>query len=591
MRGQVHGDHEKPFLEHLEDLRSMITRMLVTLIVSAVACFAFSNQLMELLLRPVDRVWEQRMVERLPAQGEAPRSVDSGTWGRAQKLDRDTSSLDALQREALYEVHPDRELVFHARCVALLRGVLALPEEKRVEYLEGLGLPEPMLRQVMSLAERDPGGGVLQQESMRRMSSLRPTETFMLTMKLALFAGIVLSFPLLLLFLLQFVLPGMHRHERKVLWPAMLIGFGLFIGGVLFSYFVVLPGALKFFYEYGEKLGIVNEWRIGEYLSFATQFTLLFGVAFELPVVVMVLVKLGLLGFEMMSRTRSYAIVAIFILAAVLTPTPDPFTMLAMALPMILLYEACIWLAWFDRRKARLDEEREAREAEERRLARVSPALAGVLSAGSANEDPPAEPHAGDGGDEADGSGSAEPVPSAEHAEETQPAEEVEDPHPADEMDDAHSADDGWHVDMPTPEIEDTLGGIPVDFPGDEDGGGSAADEGISSVSADAEPVVSKSRSDEERFGAWQVEPVEDEPVDEEPGIVDGGSFPESGPVRDGEPDAVEVRGPEAPSAVPPAKKRGGRRKPRLETGELPLFGGEDGGNAEGGGDGKGAGS
>jgi sec-independent protein translocase protein TatC len=149
----------------------------------------------------------------------------------------------------------------------------------------------------------------------------------------------------------------------------MLIGFGLFLGGVLFAYYAVLPRALLFFSEWGGSLGVSNDWRIGEYISFATQFTLLFGLSFELPVVVMVCVKLGLLSYEMMSKTRSYAILAIFVAAAVITPTPDAFTLLLMALPMLLLYEICIWLAWLDRRKNRLAEEQEAREREERLLA------------------------------------------------------------------------------------------------------------------------------------------------------------------------------------------------------------------------------
>jgi sec-independent protein translocase protein TatC len=194
------------------------------------------------------------------------------------------------------------------------------------------------------------------------MSALKPTEGFMLSMKLSFVAGIVLSFPLLLLFILQFVLPGLHSHEKKVLWPSMAVGFGLFLTGSAFAYYLVLPRALLFFAQWSGDMGISNDWRIGEYISFATQFTLLFGLSFELPVVVMVFVKLGLLSYETMSKTRSYAIVAIFVAAAVLTPTPDMLTMTLMAAPMIILYEICIWLAYFDRKKNRVREEEEARE-------------------------------------------------------------------------------------------------------------------------------------------------------------------------------------------------------------------------------------
>jgi len=141
-----------------------------------------------------------------------------------------------------------------------------------------------------------------------------------------------------------------------MLWPAMLIGFGLFLAGVCFAYFVVLPRALVFFATWDESLGVASDWRIGWYISFATQFTLLFGLSFELPVVVMVFVKLGLLTFEMMSRTRSYAVLAIVVVAAMITPTSDIFTLSLMAVPMYVLYETCIWLAYFDEKKKRTQE-------------------------------------------------------------------------------------------------------------------------------------------------------------------------------------------------------------------------------------------
>jgi sec-independent protein translocase protein TatC len=265
--------------------------------------------------------------------------------------------------------------------VGLLRALLAVPENGREAFLDGMNLRGDLREQVEVLAKTMPGTDLEQRGNLKMMSALKPTETFMLSMKLSFYAGIVLAFPLLLLYVLQFVLPGLHRHEKRVLWPAMAVGFGLFLGGVMFAYLGVLPRALEFFYEWSGSLGVSNDWRIGEYISFAMQFTLLFGLAFELPVVVMVFVKLGMLTYETMSSTRSYAIVAIFIAAAVLTPTPDIMTLLLMALPMIVLYEICIWLAWLDRRNNRLEEEREAREREER--------LNQLLPPGCDEENPP----------------------------------------------------------------------------------------------------------------------------------------------------------------------------------------------------------
>jgi sec-independent protein translocase protein TatC len=369
LRENSHPDHEKPFLEHLEDLRVMITRIVLTLMISMTVCFLFQKQLMEVLRRPVEQVWITQLREKLPQDtGSAPKPLDVDVWEKAKSLEQAASGLEAGQRDIFYQ-NNDPNLAFHAKSVALLRAVLALPEEKRSTFLAAVDIPADLKRQVEALVKTAPSPEADSRGNLRLMSALKPTETFMLSMKLSFFAGIIVAFPLLLMFVLQFVLPGLHANEKRVLWPSMLIGFGLFLGGVLFAYYAVLPRALLFFYEWSGNLGVSNDWRIGEYISFATQFTLLFGLSFELPVVVMVFVKLGLLSYEMMSRTRSYAILAIFVTAAVLTPTPDAFTLVLMAAPMLILYELCIWLAWLDRRKNRIAEEREAREREERLLA------------------------------------------------------------------------------------------------------------------------------------------------------------------------------------------------------------------------------
>lgn len=390
IRENSHPDHEKPFLDHLEDLRVMITRIVITLLVSVVVCFTFQKQLMEVLRRPVERVWISQQEAKLPpSDSETARPLNVDIWEEAKTLERAAASLDAEARDLFYQ-SSDPDLAFHARSVALLRAVLALPGEKRAEFIASLDAPADLKSQVETLIKTAPSPEVDSRGNLRLMSALRPTETFMLSMKLSFFAGIILAFPLLLMYVLQFILPGLHANEKRVLWPAMLVGFGLFLSGVFFAYFVVLPRALEFFYEWSGNLGVSNDWRIGEYISFATQFTLLFGLSFELPVVVMVLVKLGLLSYETMSNTRSYAVLAIFLTAAVLTPTPDAFTLILMALPMLILYELCIWLAWLDRRKNRRAEEQEAREREERLLA-AGPVAAEMASADDENTAAPDE--------------------------------------------------------------------------------------------------------------------------------------------------------------------------------------------------------
>ena len=394
LREKAHPDHEKPFLEHLEDLRICVSRIVLTLLLAFIACFAFHEHLFKVMQRPIDRVWETQIRETLPTtEQEAPRPIDADTWEAAKLIDRAASSLVESERAAFFEALSDEEMAFHARMVALTRAVRELPEDARDGFIETLDLDEESGTQLAALVKKSPNPNIDARGNIRMMSALKPTETFMLSVKLSFFAAIVISFPLLLMFILQFVLPGLHKNERRVLWPAMGIGFGLFLTGALFAYFVVLPLALDFFQGWGDNMGVANDWRIGEYITFATQFTLLFGLSFELPVVVMALVKIGLLTYSTMSNTRSYAILAIFIAAAIITPTPDALTLSLMAVPMILLYEICIWLAWFDERRQKRKEQEEARERAERRAQYIS-----SRPDGGDDDDDDTDPDGPDGG-------------------------------------------------------------------------------------------------------------------------------------------------------------------------------------------------
>ncbi|MEP6698310.1 MAG: twin-arginine translocase subunit TatC [Verrucomicrobiota bacterium] len=188
------------------------------------------------------------------------------------------------------------------------------------------------------------------------LRALGITDSITISFRLAFYAGIVLSFPLLLFFLAEFVLPALTAMEKRFILPAILVSFALFLGGVCACYFWLLPKTILFFFNDTQHLGWVAAWTVQEYYSFVTRFVLGFGLAFELPVVVLALVRFGLVTYQFMARTRPYAIVLIFILATIITPTPDILTLIAMSLPMCLLYESCIWIAWFmQRRSARAD--------------------------------------------------------------------------------------------------------------------------------------------------------------------------------------------------------------------------------------------
>src|ERR1700724_2526811 len=184
------------------------------------------------------------------------------------------------------------------------------------------------------------------------LKALGITDSFVISFHLAFYAGIVVSFPVLLYFLADFFLPALTAVEKRFLFPAIGGSFGLFLLGVLVCYFWLLPKTILFFFRDTQSLGWAPTWTVQQYYSFVTKFVLGFGLAFELPVVVLALVYFGLITYRFMARTRPYAVVLIFILAAIIAPTPDLLTLVAMGLPMALLYESCIWIAWMMERRA-----------------------------------------------------------------------------------------------------------------------------------------------------------------------------------------------------------------------------------------------
>jgi sec-independent protein translocase protein TatC len=184
------------------------------------------------------------------------------------------------------------------------------------------------------------------------LRALGITDSITVSFHLAFYMGIVISFPLLLYFIAQFVLPALTGVEKRFLLPAIFVSFALFLIGVACCYFWLLPKTILFFFHDTQSLGWTPTWTVQEYYSFVTRFVLGFGLAFELPVVVLALVRFGLVTYAFMARTRPYAIVLIFILATIITPTPDVLTLIALSLPMCLLYESCIWIAWFMQRRA-----------------------------------------------------------------------------------------------------------------------------------------------------------------------------------------------------------------------------------------------
>ncbi len=178
-------------------------------------------------------------------------------------------------------------------------------------------------------------------------------EAFFVKVKVAFFAAMMISFPVIANQLWQFVAPGLYRKEKRALLPFILATPVLFVGGAALAYYMAIPMALHFLLSFQGNVGGVQQEAlpaIGNYLSFVMQFLFAFGLAFLLPVLLMLLERAGIVTRQQLIAARRYAIVGATAIAAVLTP-PDLMSQVLLAVPLIILYELAIIGIWFTERK------------------------------------------------------------------------------------------------------------------------------------------------------------------------------------------------------------------------------------------------
>lgn len=179
-----------------------------------------------------------------------------------------------------------------------------------------------------------------------RCLALSPTENFTTFMRVSLFAGIALAMPVLLYEIFAYVDPALLPRERRFVLTSGPFVLGLFVGGMAFCYYVLLPNAIKFLINFGSEV-IENQLRCAEYLSFVTTFILGVGIVFEMPAIIVALVRIGVVQRSWLARQRRYVFLLVFVIGAIITPTPDPFNQTLVALPMYLLYEAGLLISRF----------------------------------------------------------------------------------------------------------------------------------------------------------------------------------------------------------------------------------------------------
>ena len=176
------------------------------------------------------------------------------------------------------------------------------------------------------------------------------TQAFFTYMKIAFFASLIITSPFIIYQVWKFISPALLPNEKKMVVPFVFFSTLLFLSGITFGYFVVLPTAFEFFVSFNNQYlrAMIS---FSDYLSFLVTFLLGFGLSFQLPILIFFLARLGIVTDKQLSRNRKYAVLVIFVVAAVLTPSPDALSQVLMAIPLIFLYEVSIFVAKFAAKK------------------------------------------------------------------------------------------------------------------------------------------------------------------------------------------------------------------------------------------------
>ena len=306
------GGPIKTFLEHLEDLRWTLVKCVTAVLLSMLVCLVAGNKLVSVLTWPLSHAL--RFGPRIQQT-----TIEIGT--------------NVIARVKLSEFG------------ALPWGTNALRALKLVPLT--IGTNSVLALQPDPAIPLDDGPLVI-------LKNYTPIEGIMVAMKLALYGGLLVAAPFVFLFGGQFVVPALKASEKRLVYRAVAYGTVLFFLGVACCYFLIAGVALTATVQFSNWMGFVaDEWRADAYIGFMCKFMLGMGLTFQLPVVILTLVRLELVDLEKLNSFRPYAIIGNLVIAAVVTPSGDPFTMVLMAFPLHLLYELSVGIAWYWRWRER----------------------------------------------------------------------------------------------------------------------------------------------------------------------------------------------------------------------------------------------
>jgi sec-independent protein translocase protein TatC len=308
--------------DHLEELRARLILAILGLTLGAIVALVVGKHIVRFIERPYVSAMKKRMAPTPPKVSE-PNEPNELAFVELFFAKMAT----ALETEPnAPEIDPNR--------VEFFRKVAADAVKEWTGQLPG--------------AEPDKKGAL---PRYARLQVLKPAEAFTAYMKISFIAGLLLTCPWVFYQLWMFVGAGLYPHERHYVRTAVPFSAILFIAGALFFLFVIAPLSLKFFLFFGDALGVSSNWTLQGYISFVTLLMLVFGIGFQTPIAIFILVRTGLVSLEVLRDVRKYVILGCVVVAAVATP-PDVISQIALAIPLYALYELGMLLAHFAGKRA-----------------------------------------------------------------------------------------------------------------------------------------------------------------------------------------------------------------------------------------------
>jgi sec-independent protein translocase protein TatC len=316
------------FGEHIEELRVRLILALLGLVVGVIVVF----------LPPLD------IASHVMRSMEAPAKAALDAFYKQQYDDKVKHAEDEkAQTPQLHATIPADEFA------RVLREVFPQLPQPDLTALKEKSIDLPLRFSAAGVIRTIQGGTVQIDQS---LVSLAPLETLTIFFMVALVSGLVLASPWVFYQVWAFVAAGLYRHEQAYVKKFLPFSLGLFLAGVFLCFFLVLPITLTFLLQFNVYLGVAPTLRLSEWMSFATLLPLIFGLSFQTPLVMLLLERLNIFTIDDFRSKRKFAILIITIAAGVLTPGQDPFSMVLLALPMILLYELGILMMGRSKREA-----------------------------------------------------------------------------------------------------------------------------------------------------------------------------------------------------------------------------------------------